>query len=413
MRQSYYAVRQKIAIFATKKQSNVIPDKETAQFIKEHRNDDVRILALQAARYPAIDIRAAATQIEGWQLAKSKLPAWSKVEGIVYPVRLSMEQCSSEETAQYKASLITGDTLADLTGGFGIDCSYMSAGRIKSIYIERNEELCAIASHNFSLLGLKQIEIINGNSQDILPSLPHCSWIFIDPARRSESGHKVVALGDCEPDVTILQDILLKRADNIMIKCSPMLDITAACRSLRQVSEVHIVAVNNECKELLFILSHENKGTKITCVNITGGVRQQFSYDISEESRNSVRLSQNIGKYLYEPNAAIQKAGAGSILSSRYNIDKLHPNSQLYTSQEHIPEFPGRRFIVEEVAGFAKKELKALLNNAEQANITVRNFPESVQTLRKRLKIAEGGDIYLFATTLADNSKVIVKCRKA
>lgn len=391
----------------------MIPNKETAEFIKVHRNDDVRKLALQAARYPEIDMRVAATQIEGWQLAKSKLPAWSKVEGIVYPIRLSMEQCSSEETAQYKASLITGETLVDLTGGFGIDCSYMSVGRVKSTYIERNKELCAIASHNFSLLGLKQIKIINGNSQEILPLLPHCNWIFIDPARRSESGHKVVALADCEPDVTMLQDRLLEQADNIMIKCSPMLDITAACRSLRQVSEVHIVAVNNECKELLFILSHENKRTRITCVNIIGSIRQQFSYYIDEESWSSIRLSQNIGKYLYEPNAAIQKAGAGSILSSRYNIDKLHPNSQLYTSQEHIPEFPGRRFIVEDVVGFAKKELKALLNNVEQANITVRNFPENVQTLRKRLKIAEGGDIYLFATTLADNSKVIIKCRKA
>lgn len=391
----------------------MIPNKETAEFIKEHRNDDVRKLVLQAARYPEIDMRVAATQIEGWQLAKSKLPAWSKAEGIVYPIRLSMEQCSSEETAQYKASLITGETLVDLTGGFGIDCSYMSVGRVKSTYIERNKELCAIASHNFSLLGLKQIKIINGNSQEILPLLPHCNWIFIDPARRSESGHKVVALADCEPDVTMLQDTLLEQADNIMIKCSPMLDITAACRSLRQVSEVHIVAVNNECKELLFILSHENKRTRITCVNIIGSIRQQFSYYIDEESRSSIRLSQNIGKYLYEPNAAIQKAGAGSILSSRYNIDKLHPNSQLYTSQEHIPEFPGRRFIVEDVVGFAKKELKALLNNVEQANITVRNFPENVQTLRKRLKIAEGGDIYLFATTLADNSKVIIKCRKA
>lgn len=391
----------------------MIPNKETAEFIKVHRNDDVRKLALQAARYPEIDMRVAATQIEGWQLAKSKLPAWSKVEGIVYPIRLSMEQCSSEETAQYKASLITGETLVDLTGGFGIDCSYMSVDRVKSTYIERNKELCAIASHNFSLLGLKQIKIINGNSQEILPLLPHCNWIFIDPARRSESGHKVVALGDCEPDVTMLQDTLLEQADNIMIKCSPMLDITAACRSLRQVSEVHIVAVNNECKELLFILSHENKRTRITCVNIIGSIRQQFSYYIDEESRSSIRLSQNIGKYLYEPNAAIQKAGAGSILSSRYNIDKLHPNSQLYTSQEHIPEFPGRRFIVEDVVGFAKKELKALLNNVEQANITVRNFPENVQTLRKRLKIAEGGDIYLFATTLADNSKVIIKCKKA
>ena len=391
----------------------MIPNKETAEFIKVHRNDDVRKLALQAARYPEIDMRVAATQIEGWQLAKSKLPAWSKVEGIVYPIRLSMEQCSSEETAQYKASLITGETLVDLTGGFGIDCSYMSVGRVKSTYIERNKELCAIASHNFSLLGLKQIKIINGNSQEILPLLPHCNWIFIDPARRSESGHKVVALADCEPDVTMLQDRLLEQADNIMIKCSPMLDITAACRSLRQVSEVHIVAVNNECKELLFILSHENKRTRITCVNIIGSIRQQFSYYIDEESWSSIRLSQNIGKYLYEPNAAIQKAGAGSILSSRYNIDKLHPNSQLYTSQEHIPEVPGRRFIVEDVVGFAKKELKALLNNVEQANITVRNFPENVQTLRKRLKIAEGGDIYLFATTLADNSKVIIKCRKA
>lgn len=390
----------------------MIPDKLTAEFINEHRNDDVRKLALLGARYPGVNIRLAVTQIEGRQLAKSKLPAWSATDGVIYPARLSMEQCSSEETARYKASLIEGESIADLTGGFGIDCSYMAEKMKKGIYIERNSELCDIAAHNFALLGLPHIEIRNGNSEDILPTLPHCDWIFIDPARRDGAGRKVVALSDCEPDVSALCDTLLERANNVMIKCSPMLDITAACRSLRNVKDVHVVAVNNECKELLLILSQQEYETKIECVNLTGAGKQHFSYIQKEESASSVPIAKRLGSYLYEPNAAIQKAGASGTLANHYNIEKLHPNSQLYTSDNLVEEFPGRKFRIEAAGSFSKNDIKVLLNDTRQANITVRNFPETADALRRRLKVADGGDIYLFATTLANNRKVLIKCRK-
>ena len=390
----------------------MIPDELTAEFIKEHRNDDVRKLALLGTRFPNINMRTAVTQIEGWQLAKSKLPAWSATDGVIYPVRLSMEQCSSEETARYKASLIKGKCIADLTGGFGIDCSYMAEKMKRGIYIERNSELCNIAAHNFALLGLPHIEIRNGNSEEILPTLPHCDWIFIDPARRDGAGRKVVALSDCEPDVSALCDTLLERADNVMIKCSPMLDITAASRTLRNVKEVHVVAVNNECKELLIILSQQEQETTVICVNITGAGRQHFSYNQKEESTSCVPIAKRLGNYLYEPNAAIQKAGASSTLARHYNIEKLHPNSQLYTSENFVEEFPGRKFRIEAVGGFSKNDIKSLQNSVQQANITVRNFPETADALRRRLKVADGGETYIFATTLADNKKMLLKCRK-
>lgn len=388
-------------------------EKKTAEFIREHRNEDVRALALQGARYKEVDMRTALTQIEGWQLAKEKLPTWAITDGILYPVRISMEQCSSEATALYKASLAAGELFADLTGGFGIDCSYIARKFKKAIYIERNSELCDIARHNFSLLGLEHIEIVNGNSEEVIASLPHCNWIYADPARRSTSGGKVVALSDCEPDITTLEELLLEKGERAMIKCSPMLDITAACRQLKHVTEVHVVATGNECKELLFILERGDEAREIVgkCVNIHNGSTDIFSFVYGKGG--SIEYAGKIMKYLYEPNVAIQKAGCHSALAQRYDIEKLHPNSQLYTSERLIPDFPGRIFEVESATGYSKGEIKVLLNGIDKANLTVRNFPESVERLRKRLKIAEGGRIYLFATTLNNGSRVLVKCHKA
>ena len=386
-------------------------EQETLKFIAEHRNDDVRTLALQAARYPGVDMCEAVTQIEGWQHASTKLPEWAAVEGIVYPPRISMEQCSSSATALYKASLMKGSTFADLTGGFGIDCSYISRNFSKAHYVERNENLCRVAAHNFALLGLGHIEIINGNSEQVLSTLPSCDWIFLDPARRDGAGKKVVALADCEPDVAALREQLLQKARRVMIKCSPMLDITAACRQLGCVDEVHTVAVNNECKELLFILDSEAAGAiRVCCVNIVNGSAQTFAFPMDDAPEAG--YAPEVGAYLYEPNAAIQKAGCPSSLATSYGVQKLHRNSNLYTSDALAAQFPGRTFNVTGVAGFSKNELKMLLGDLKRANLTVRNFPETVQQLRKRLKLSEGGDVYLFATTLADGRKVLVRCEK-
>ncbi|MBE6303850.1 MAG: SAM-dependent methyltransferase [Bacteroidales bacterium] len=386
-------------------------DKETLKFIAEHRNDDVRTLALQAARYPNIDMREVVTQVEGWQHACIKLPEWAAVEGILYPPRISMEQCSSSATALYKASLMQGDTFADLTGGFGIDCSYISRNFTKAFYVERNENLCTVAAHNFALLGLHNIEVINGDSEQQLPTLPLCDWIFLDPARRDGAGKKVVALADCEPDVAVLRTQLLQKARRVMVKCSPMLDVTAACRQLGCVADVHVVAVNNECKELLFILSSEIPDKpRVHCVNILGDSSQTFSFPMGDT--HETIFASEVGNYLYEPNAAIQKAGCPSSLAANYGVHKLHRNSNLYTSQMAVENFPGRTFCVTGVGGFSKNELKKLLGDLEKANLTVRNFPETVQQLRKRLKLSEGGDVYLFATTLADGRKVLVRCEK-
>ena len=385
-------------------------DKPTQDFIREHAGDDVRQLALQAARYPEVDMRVAATQIEGRKLASAKLPAWAAVEDIIFPVRLSLEQCSSEVTARYKAGLVSGTSLADLTGGFGIDCSYMSASFEKATYIERNEELCRIASHNFALLQ-KPIQVINANSEEALASLPQQDWIFIDPARRDKAGNKVVSLSDCEPDVCQLEELLLQKAAHVMIKCSPMLDISQAIRELHSVIEVHVVSVNNECKELLLILGREKKeDIPIRAINFHGAEAQEFGYSTAEESDASCHYTASVGRYLYEPNSSLMKAGCHRLPAQRFGLSKLHPNTHLYTSDTLVSDFPGRVFQVESVCGFNKKELKAL--GCKKANLAVRNFPERVDALQKRLKISDGGATYLFATTLNDESKVLVVCSK-
>ena len=387
-------------------------DDATIEFIAQHREEDVRTLALQAGRYPTVDMREAVTQIEGWQHAREKLPEWAAVEGIIYPPKISMEQCSSEKTAKYKAGLVAGKMFADLTGGFGIDFSYMARGFGEAFYIERNERLCDIATANFSRLGLDHVKVLNGNSEELFGTLPHLDWIFVDPARRDSDGRKVVALSDCEPNVVELD--LLSKADMAMIKCSPMLDITMACRQLGSVSSVHIISVNNECKELLIILNSGNfTGITTHCVNILkDGGMQTFSFTQEEEDLASISYCSEVGKYLYEPNASIQKAGCPKSLGAHYHVDKLHPNSHLYTSIEHVHDFPGRTFEIVEVLGFSKADIKRV-QSLGKANITVRNFPENVQLLRKRLKLADGGENYIFATTLNDSSKVLIVCKKA
>ena len=387
---------------------------ETIRFIEENARADVRSLALQAKKYPQVDMAMAVVQIAGRQIAEAKVPSWYCTEGLLYPKHLSMEQCSSEATAIYKAGLVEGDSFADLTGGFGIDCSFLSRKFKQADYVERQAELCELAKHNFPLLGLS-IGVHNEDGVEYLKRMQPVDCLFLDPARRDGHGGKTVAIADCEPDVSALEDLLVERARKVMVKLSPMLDLSLALKHLKYVREVHIVSVNNECKELLLLLQKESSSSDITiyCEHIVNASEHQsFSFTQEQERTSDCPLATEVGAYLYEPNASILKAGAYRSLTQTYACKKLHASSHLYTSEDFIEDFPGRRFRVEAVSGFGKKELKEFLQGMEKANLTIRNFPSSVADLRKRLKLKEGGDDYLFATTLADESKVIIKCKK-
>ena len=391
---------------------------ETIRFIEENARADVRSLALQAKKYPKVDMAMAVVQIAGRQIAEAKVPTWYRTEGLLYPKHLSMEQCSSEATAIYKAGLVEGETFADLTGGFGIDCSFLSRKFKKADYVERQAELCELAKHNFPLLGL-DIDVHNEDGVEYLKRMQPVDCLFLDPARRDGHGGKTVAISDCEPDVSALEELLVEKARKVVVKLSPMLDLSLALKDLKHVCEVHIVSTDNECKELLLILQKETASTEVSihCINSLGALNvyriyQEYAFTQEQERTSDCPLTHEVEAYLYEPNASIMKAGAYRSLTQAYPVKKLHPSSHLYVSSHFIEDFPGRKFQVEAVSGFGKKELKTFLQGMEKANLTIRNFPSSVAELRKRLKLKEGGDDYLFATTLADESKVIIKCKK-
>lgn len=388
-------------------------------FILTHREDDARQLALQASRYPDIDMRAAVVQISGWQAARKKLPMWAGTDGIIYPEHLSMEQCSSQLTAEYKAQVALSLTegcrecsLADLTGGFGVDATMMALKmHARLTLVERNPQLCDAVRNNLPLLGVEKAEIICADSVETLRDLPRQSLIFIDPARRNEHGGKTVAISDCTPDISAIGKLLTDRADWVMVKLSPMLDLASVRRELNGVAEVHIVSVDGECKEVLVLMQKSYDGPLQTvCVNI--GKDGKTDIMRTDEENAQCRYANQLGKYLYEPNASIMKACAFRSVAAQYGVEKLHPDSHLYTSDVLVADFPGRQFEVESSSTFSKKELKQFLSGVKKANLTVRNFPATVADLRKRLKIAEGGDIYLFATTATDGTHMIIKCKK-
>lgn len=388
-------------------------DLKTQQFIQEHWDDDTRLLALQAARYPGVDMPAALTQIAGRQIAAAKIPTWYDTQSIEYPRHLSLEQCSSEITARYKASLLKGETLVDLTGGLGVDCYFISQKFKQTVYVEQQEELCKLAAHNFPLLGAHEIRIIHGNGIEHLRNMEKVSCIYLDPARRNQAGGKTVAIADCEPNLKEISSLLLQKADTVAAKLSPMLDLSLALRELPAICEVHILSVRNECKELLFILRNEfTAEIPIHCINLKGEKPELFTFSREQEQACTCEYTSEIGKYLYEPNASILKAGAYKATAALFQLKKLHPNSHLYTSDQLVSGFPGRIFVCDSVFAPTKKEWKQELEGICQANVTVRNFPISVADLRKRIKLKEGGEIYLFATTLADERKVLLKCRK-
>ncbi len=387
----------------------------TIDFIHEHAEADVRQLALQGTKNPEVDLSFALEQIAGRQKAKTKLPSWAAVDGIVYPPHLSMEQCSSEQTARYKALIAgKGALIVDLTAGFGVDMAFMSQGFQKAIYVERQAPLCAISSENYKLFGLNHIEVICADGIDYLHQLEHADLIFLDPARRDDHGARTYGIADCTPNVLELRDELFEKADRVMLKLSPMLDWRKAVEDLGHVNEVHIVSVDNECKELLLILSKEEKPLKLFCVNND----QVFEGDqgdwLNERSIAEIRVPVPMSSqaYLFEPNASIMKAGCFTLLEQRFNVSQLDKNSHLFVSDHDISDFPGRRFTIEKTTSMNKRELKTALAGIDKANITVRNFPLSVAELRKRLKLKDGGNLYLFATTLADGQHQLFLCRK-
>ena len=382
----------------------------TRQFIEEHLHDDVRELALKY-RNAEVDMALALRQIEARQLLQKKVPSWSDNPDLLFPAHLSVEQCSSEATAQHKASLLQGTTFADLTGGLGVDCHFISKKFQIADYVELNPELCSLAEHNFKVFDDK-IHIHNTSAEEYLNSCKSVDCIFLDPARRDVYGRKTVSIADCTPNVLQILDLLLQKAHRVMVKLSPMLDISKALEELHHVKEVHVVAVTNECKELLFIMERSFDGKPaFTCVNLQ--TNQPFVTFTQEEERDSaVQLTNEVSQYLYEPNAALMKGGCYKLLTQRFGVQKLHRNSHLYTSPDLIPDFPGRIFTVEGWAPYNKKTKQTLLASVEKANIATRNFPLSVAELRKALKIADGDDVYLFATTMGDNLKVIISARK-
>ena len=412
-------------------------------FIREHRHDDVRQLALQAARYPDIDMQQALQQIAGWQTARTKLPEWAATDGIVYPPRLSMEQCSSEATAKYKAKVLgdgcwmlvdsshtnnnkpptpithhpTPSTIIDLTGGFGVDFSYMARGFQKAVYVERQPHLCEAARHNFQLLGLENTEVVCGDGVEYLKNLPSPfhppspRTIYLDPARRDENGKKTYAISDCTPDVVALKDLLLEKAGRVMIKLSPMLDWHKAVDDLGEVVEVHIVSVDNECKELLLVLAKNPAAPlRVVCANIRHDTETELFefFPLNDSLSTPLFPALRERDYLYEPNASIMKAGCFAEVADRFGVQPTGSNSHLFLSPQFIPDFPGRKFQIEKVTSMNKKELKHAIGGLTKANITVRNFPLSVAELRKRLKLADGGDTYIFATTLGEKDHVLL-----
>lgn len=391
-------------------------DKDTLQFILEHESDDIRQLALKAKSYPDIDMPIAIKQISGRQIAKYKIPSWHQFENIIYPKHLSMEQCSSEATALYKASLCKGDVLIDLTGGLGVDFSFMAKNHKQAYYIETQQELTELAECNFNTLSLNQSKVIQNDAVSFLNSFEGIAdTVFIDPARRSNTGKKTVLIEDCTPNLLEIDNLLNTKAQRVIIKLSPMLDISHALNSLTNITEVHIISVNNECKELLFIKDKvcKDEGVQLICINLLTNKKDEFfTFTKAEENTSLISHTDEPQGYIYEPNPSILKAGAYKSIGTRYGLMKLHPNSHLYTSYTLIENFPGRKFQIKEVISPNKKEIKVHLKDITQANIATRNYPFSVADIRKQTKLKEGGTDYIFATTLANEKKVLILCQK-
>lgn len=434
-----------------------IMNDETREFVAMHRNEDVRELALKAKRVEGLDLPLALDQIAGWQIASKKLPQWASCEGIVYPPHISMEQCSSQFTAQYKSeiaqtllapaatvrarvsdsaesvmqtaksafqlsdspesdTLVARSSMVDLTGGFGVDFSYLARGFSQATYVERQRHLCDLAEHNMAALGLDQARIVCGDGVEYLRQMGPVDFIYLDPARRDEHGSRTYAIEDCTPNVFELRDLLLAKSQYTLVKLSPMLDWRKAVADFDgTVREVHIVATGNECKELLLVLGQqvheEPSAPRVFCVNDN----QRIDYD-SAAYTQGLRIGgkplPEAKNYLYEPNASIMKAGCFDLVEERFGVTQVGPSSHLFVSATPVADFPGRGFAIEAIGGMNKKDIKRLLNGTKQANIAVRNFPLTAPQLRKKLKLADGGPVYLFGTTMQGCDHVLLRTSK-
>ena len=447
---------------------------QTADFVAAHRTEDVRQLALKAKRVEGLDLPLALDQIAGWQIACKKLPQWASCEGIIYPPHISMEQCSSQFTAQYKSeiaqtlltpavtvrarmsdsaesdnqttksepqlsdsgdsdtqetktgvrvtdspesdTLVARSSMVDLTGGFGVDFSYLARGFSQATYVERQRHLCDLAEHNMAALGLDQARIVCGDGVEYLRQMGPVDFIYLDPARRDEHGSRTYAIEDCTPNVLELRDLLLAKSQYTLVKLSPMLDWRKAVADFDgTVREVHIVATGNECKELLLVLGQqvheEPSAPRVFCVNDT----QRIDYD-SAAYTQGLRIGgkplPEAKNYLYEPNASIMKAGCFDLVEERFGVTQVGPSSHLFVSATPVADFPGRGFAIEAIGGMNKKDIKRLLNGTKQANIAVRNFPLTAPQLRKKLKLADGGPVYLFGTTMQGCDHVLLRTSK-
>jgi len=413
----------------------------TLRYVREHENEDVRQLALQGSKDAEVDLTMALQQIAGRQTAKRKLPSWAEQDGIVYPPHLNMEQCSSEQTARYKQQLATSITpkddsnslFVDLTGGFGVDFYWLSQAYRERIYVEQNAELCQLAEHNFQALSLR-CTVCCCDTATYLTGMPHASLVFLDPARRNEQGGRTYGIADCSPNVLELLPLLTQKSDRVMLKLSPMLDWRKAVNDLNEqlstsqhrVSQVHIVSVDNECKELLLMMDKEqNEKLRLCCVNNDSSF--DTFYSLSANSPNGsdwefaadgprVRTRRtNTGieeHFLYEPNASVMKAGCFAELEARFPAYQLSVNSHLFLSSDEIGDFPGRGFQILSISSMNKRELHQKLSSMESANISVRNFPLSADQLRKKLKLKDGGSVYIFATTIQNGEHKLFICRK-
>ena len=383
-------------------------NKEVQEFVVKYYKEEVSKMAFSGSPFEGVSTQELLVQLAGKKKAEKKLPTWFNQWGIIYPPNLNLEQTSSEITAEYKASLISGESMADLTGGFGID-SYFFSKQVKLLYhLEWNKDLQEIAAHNFKILGAKNVisEALDG-IKFLQNHTEKLDYLYLDPSRRANTGGRVFFLKDCIPNVPENLELLLEKANKIMIKTSPLLDLSAGLKELKIVNEIHVVAVDNDVKELLWIISpNALEEIKIKTINFQKQEQQIFEGILGAKLPEAYSLPQ---QFLYEPNAAIMKSGLFAALGNEFQLTKLHPNTQLFTSEEKI-DFPGRRFIIEKVLSFRKKELKKTLS--EKANMSVRNFPETVVNLRKQLKIKEGGDQYLFFTTIQPNEKVVLVCQK-
>ncbi|MDX1271976.1 THUMP-like domain-containing protein [Bizionia paragorgiae] len=386
-------------------------NREQQEFIDEHLDSNLTALLLKESKHSTFDIKALIEQIEAKKRAQKKLPTWFAAKNIYYPNKLNIEQTSSEATALYKSNLVSGDSLIDLTGGFGIDCYYFSKRFKQVTHCEINPRLSQIVKHNFSVLNRENIRCLPQDGLAVLEENDSSySTIYVDPSRRNDSKGKVFMLSDCLPNIPKHLDLLFKRSKTILIKTSPLLDISIGISELQHVKTIYSVALNNEVKELLWLLEKGyNDGIEVRTVNINKGKQDTFNFELEEETSHEADYSVPLN-YLYEPNAAILKSGAFNSLATRLKLKKLHKHSHLYTSQALI-DFPGRSFKIDTTSDYNVKHFKKTFK-LTKANVTTRNFPDTVSSIRKKLKLSDGGDIYLFFTTNLNNKKVVIRCTK-